>query len=335
VTSLPTVRFGNTSLELTRVGLGAWAIGGSGWMGGWGAQDDRESIAAIHHAVASGVNWIDTAAAYGLGHAEEVVGQAVAELPQDERPCVFTKCGLVWPEGGTEISNVLAPDSIRKECEDSLRRLGVEVIDLFQIHWPSHDDTPLEDSWATMAELVETGKVRYIGVSNFDVELLDTCEAIRHVDTYQPELNLVNRGAAGDTIPWAEEHGTGVIVYSPMKSGLLTGRFSHERAAALPDDDWRRGAPDFTEPGLSKSLALVDRLKPVAERLGCSLPELAVAWTLAWPGVTGAIVGARSPEQVDGWIGAASVELAAGDLDEIAAAIEETGAGSGPSRPGP
>jgi aryl-alcohol dehydrogenase-like predicted oxidoreductase len=260
-------------------------------------------------------------------------GRAVAELPESERPYVFTKCGLVWEPGGTTVSNTLAPESIRRECEDSLRRLGLDAIDLYQLHWPTWDDTPIEDSWATMAELVDAGKVRAIGLSNFDLDDLERCRAVRPVDTLQPELNLVNRDAAADRIPWAAAHGVGVIVYSPMASGLLTGRFSAERAASLPEDDWRRGNPNFTEPVLSRNLALVERLRPIAERLGCTLPELAVAWTLAWDGVDGAIVGARNPEQVDGWIRGASLELAAEELDEIAVALEETEAGSGPTRP--
>ncbi|HUR77876.1 MAG TPA: aldo/keto reductase [Acidimicrobiales bacterium] len=328
-----TAKFGTTGYEISRVGLGAWAIGGGEWQGGWGPQDDAESIAAIHHGVELGINWIDTAAAYGLGRAEEVVGRAVAELPQADRPLIFTKCGLVWEPGARTVSNVLAPESIRRECEDSLRRLGVDAIDLYQIHWPSEDGTPLEDSWATMAELVEEGKVRAIGTSNFDIALLDACESIRHVDTYQPELNLVNRHAAGTTIPWAGEHDTGVIVYSPMRSGLLTGRFTAERVAALPEDDWRRTGPDFQQPDLGRTLELVDVLAEIAHDLGCSVPELAVAWTLAWPGVSGAIVGARNPDQVDGWIGAAGMQLAPDALDRIAAAIERSGAGNGPALP--
>ncbi len=331
---LPTRTFGSTGFEITRVGLGAWAIGGGGWQGGWGPQDDEESIRAIHHAVARGVNWIDTAAAYGLGHAEVVVGRAVTRLPEADRPYVFTKCGLVWDEADTGVTNVLAPESIRRECDDSLRRLGVEAIDLYQMHWPTWDGTPIEDSWATMAELVDAGKVRAIGLSNFSVEELDACEAISHVDTLQPELNLVDRDTAADRISWASAHGTGVIVYSPMGSGLLTGRFSHERVESLPDDDWRRGHRNFQEPNLSRNLELVERLKPIADGAGCTLPELAVAWTLGWDAVSGAIVGARSPEQVDGWIGAAGVELDERDLDAIAAALEQTGAGSGPVRPG-
>lgn len=330
---ITTATLGRTGFEITRVGLGAWAIGGGGWQGGWGPQDDAESIAAIHAAVERGINWIDTAAAYGLGHAEEVVGEAVAALPESDRPLVFTKCGLVWEEGATTVSNTLAPESIRRECEDSLRRLQVEVIDLYQMHWPTWDETPIEDSWATMAALVDEGKVRAIGLSNFSVEELDRCEAVRPVDTLQPELNLVNRDAAADRIPWAAERGAGVIVYSPMGSGLLTGRFSAERAASLPEDDWRKGHPNFQEPQLSANLELVERLKPIVERLGASLAELTIAWTLSWPAVTGAIVGARSAEQVEGWIGAADVKLGDAELDEIASAIEATGAGSGPTRP--
>ena len=330
---LPTATLGTTGFEITRVGLGAWAIGGGNWQGGWGPQDDAESVRAIHHAVGRGVNWIDTAAAYGLGHAEEVVGRAVARLPEGDRPYVFTKCGLVWEEGGSSVTNVLAPDSIRRECDDSLRRLGLESIDLFQMHWPTWDSTPIEDSWGTMAELVEAGKVRAIGLSNFGLDELARCEAIRHVDTLQPELSLISREAAADRIPWAEQHGVGVIVYSPMGSGLLTGRFSAKRAASLPEDDWRRGHPNFNEPALSRNLRLAELLQPVAARLGCSLPELAVAWTLAFEAVSGAIVGARSPEQVDGWIGAVHVQLSESDLDEIAAALQASGAGSGPQRP--
>jgi aryl-alcohol dehydrogenase-like predicted oxidoreductase len=313
--------------------LGAWAIGGGGWQGGWGPQEDEDSIRTIHAAVELGVNWIDTAAAYGLGHAEVVVGRAVGQLPEDERPLVFTKCGLVWERGSTTVSNVLAPQSIRRECDDSLRRLGVDRIDLYQIHWPSHDGTPVEESWTTMAQLVDTGKVRHIGVSNFDMDLLERCHAVRPIDSFQPELNLITREAGGSTIPWCAERGVGVIVYSPMRSGLLTGAFSTERVAQLPPDDWRKTADDFREPGLSRSLELVRRLDAIAAELGCTVAELAIAWTLAWPGVTGAIVGARRPEQVKGWIGSPSVTLDGAVLDEIADAVRATNAGSGPTSP--
>ena len=333
MTALPRKTLGTTGYEITRLGLGAWAIGGGDWQGGWGPQDDRDSISAIHHAVAAGINWIDTAPAYGLGHAEEVVGRAVAELPEPDRPLIFTKCGLVWREGETTVSNVLAPASIRRECEDSLRRLQVDCLDLLQVHWPSEDGTPIEESWAALAALVDEGKARAIGICNFDVDLLERCQAIRQVDSYQPELNLIRRTAAAEVIGWAEAHGAGVIVYSPMRSGLLSGRFSAERSASLPPDDWRRYDTSFQEPELTANLLLVERLRQIADRLGCSVPELAIAWTLVWPGVTGAIVGARRPDQVDGWIGAADVELGPAELEEIAAAIDETGAGAGPLRP--
>ncbi|MGI8806539.1 MAG: aldo/keto reductase [Acidimicrobiales bacterium] len=330
-----TTSLGTTDLEITRVGLGAWAIGGAGWQGGWGAQDDTESIDTIRRAVDLGINWVDTAPAYGLGHAETVVGQALAGIPANERPLVFTKCGLVWEPGGTTVSNVLSPTSIRQECDDSLRRLGVEVIDLMQIHWPSTDGTPIEESWATLAELVDEGKIRYLGVSNFGVDLLEACEGVRHVDTCQPELSLLVRSAAESVLPWCETHGTGVIVYSPMRNGLLSGHFTAERAAALPDDDWRSTHPDFQESGLSVNLRFVDQLASIAGEMGCSVAELAVAWALAWPMVNGAIVGARRPSQLDGWIGAGAVGLDAARLAEIAALLEETGAGAGPTRPGP
>jgi len=331
--TLPTTVLGSTGFSITRIGLGTWAIGGGGWQGGWGPQEDDDSVATIHGAVAAGINWIDTAAAYGLGHSEEVVGRAVAELPDAERPLVFTKCGLVWDEGATTVHNVLAPESIRRECDDSLRRLRVEAIDLYQMHWPTWDETPIENSWATMAALVDEGKVRAIGLSNFDLDDVARCEAVRHVDTLQPELNMISRDAAADRLRWAAEHGTGVIVYSPMGSGLLTGSFSRERVAQLPADDWRPGHPNFQEPQLSRNLELVERLRPIADRLGTTLPGLAVAWALAWPMVAGAIVGARRPDEVEGWIGASEVELTPDELDAIADAIGDTGAGSGPARP--
>jgi aryl-alcohol dehydrogenase-like predicted oxidoreductase len=334
--TIPTRPLGRSGMDITTVGFGAWAIGGP-WAFGWGPQDDELSVAAIRHAVSRGVNWVDTAAAYGIGHSEEVVGRAVRDIPADERPLVFTKCGLVFsdpPRPDESPRRALAPDSIRRECEASLRRLGVERIDLYQFHWPDESGVPVEDSWATMHELAGEGKVRAVGVSNFDVDLLERCEAVGHVDSLQPPFSLIDRRAAADVIPWARERETGVIVYSPMQSGLLTGRWSRERSAGLDPGDWRAKNPEFHGAQLERNLALADALQPIADRHGASVAAVAVAWTLSWPGVTGAIVGGRSPEQVDGWVGAAGLELTGADLDEIAAAIERTGAGAGPVRPG-
>ena len=334
-TTLPTRPLGSSGLEITTVGFGAWAAGGGGYAFGWGPQDDDASVAAMRHAVDRGVNWIDTAAVYGLGHSEEVVGRLLRELPASDRPLVFTKGGMVWDEADRlrQPQRDLRPESVRRECEASLRRLGVERIDLYQFHWPDQTGAAVEDSWGEMTRLVAEGKVRLAGVSNFDVGLLDRCEAIRHVDSLQPPFSLLRRDAADAEVPWCAAHGTGVIVYSPMQSGVLTERFSAERVRALADDDWRRRSPDFQEPRLSRNVALRDALRPVAERHEATVSAVAVAWTTHWPGVTGAIVGARSPEQVDGWVGAAALELTPADLAEIAAAVEHTGAGSGPVRP--
>lgn len=325
MTSVPTARLGGTGYDITRVGLGAWAIGGGDWQGGWGPQDDAESISTIHAALDRGINWIDTAPAYGLGHAEEVVGRALKEIGGRRRPLLFTKCGLVWKEGERSVSNVLAPDSIRRECEASLRRLGVEVIDLLQIHWPTQDGTPIEESWATMRALVDEGTVRAIGVSNFSLDLLDSCEAIRHVDTVQPQLNLINRDALDDVIPWAVQHASGVLAYSPMASGLLSGGFTLERAASLPEDDWRRSDANFTEPRLSRNLELAATIAAIARRHGCSAGDVAVAWVLSREGVSAAIVGARRPDQIDGWINGASLALPEEDLEELMDVAARTG----------
>ena len=335
IATLPTRRLGSTELRLTPVGFGAWAVGGGGWAFGWGPQDDAQSIAGIRHALDLGVNWIDTAAVYGLGHSEEVVRQALEGIPSNDRPYVFTKCGMVWDERRPDAPprQVLEPASIRRECEASLRRLGVERIDLYQFHWPDQTGTSIEDSWEAMTRLVEEGKVRAAGVSNFDVALLERCEALRHVDSLQPPLSLIRRQVAESEIPWCAAHKTGVIGYSPLQSGLLTDRFSEERVESMAEDDWRRRSPDFKPPRLGRNLALRDALRPVAERHGTTVSAVAIAWILAWPGVTGAIVGARSPEQVDGWIGAATLELILEDLDEIARAIGRSGAGAGPALP--
>ena len=330
---LPTRRLGRTGPEITTVGFGAWAAGGSGWAFAWGPQDDSESIAAIRHAVAKGVNWVDTAAVYGYGHSEVVVGRALAGIPASERPLVFTKCGLRWNDADRMATPVRdsRPARVREECEASLRRLGVERIDLFQFHWPDETGTPVEDSWGEMLRLVDEGKVRWPGVSNFDVALLARCEKVGHVESLQPPFSMVRRDVGGAEVPWCAAHGAGVIVYSPMQSGLLTDSFSVERVAALAPDDWRRKSPQHQSPSLERNLALRDALKPIAAKHGTSTAAVAVAWTLAWPGVTAAIVGARSPEQVDGWLPAATLRLDAADLASIAAAIVRTGAGSGPT----
>jgi aryl-alcohol dehydrogenase-like predicted oxidoreductase len=331
-TGLSKIALGRTDMTITRVGFGAWAIGGGGWAFAWGDQDDSESIAAMRHAVEAGVNWIDTAAVYGLGHSEELVGRVLKDLPAADRPYVFTKCGLIWDEENrTAVAKrVGRPDSIRAEIERSLTRLGVEQIDLYQVHWPAEDGTPIEEYWQALVDLKREGKARAIGLSNHKVEQLERAERIGHVDTLQPPFSPIRRDVAAAELPWCDAHGTGVIVYSPMQSGLLTGTFSAARAAALPAGDWRSRSPEFQPPKLSSNLALADALGPIAARHGVSVGAVAIAWTLAARGVTGAIVGARSPEQVDGWIAAADLTLDAADLAEIRSAIETTGAGTGP-----
>lgn len=317
-------QLGSSGPAITRLGLGAWAIGGP-YTFGWGPTDDNESIDAIRHAIGEGINWVDTAAIYGFGHSEEVVGRAVAPLNPGRDVFVFTKCGLNWygSEDG-EFTRDLRPESIRFECEQSLKRLDLERIDLYQIHWPDHlTGTRLEDSWGTMAELVDEGKVRWIGVSNFDVDMLEKCESIRHVDSSQPPLSLVDTDSRDDLIPWCEKHGTGVIVYSPMASGLLTGKYDRDGIDSLAPDDWRRKSPNFTEPLLTRNLALIERAKPVAEAMGANLASLAIAWTLSVPGVTAAIVGARRPDQVDGWLPAADLHLTDEALQELERALRD------------
>jgi aryl-alcohol dehydrogenase-like predicted oxidoreductase len=333
--NLPQRSLGSSGVQITVTGFGAWAIGGGGWRYSWGPQDDDASIATMRHSLELGISWIDTAAVYGLGHSEEVIGRLLRELPPSERPLVFTKCGLVWDERDpmAEPRRVLKPESIRKECEASLRRLGVQRIDLYQFHWPDQTGTPVEESWTEMVRLIEQGKVRMGGVSNFDVPLLERCEPIRHVDSLQPPFSLIRREAAEREIPWCAEHKTGVICYSPMHSGLLTDNFTAETVRRFAEDDWRRRSPEFQEPNLSRNLALRDALRPIAQRHGTTVSAIAVAWTIAWPGVTGAIVGARSPKQVDGWIDAATLRLTPADLKEISAAIVRTGTGAGPTMP--
>jgi aryl-alcohol dehydrogenase-like predicted oxidoreductase len=309
------VQLGETGLEISRVGLGAWAIGGGGYDWGWGSQDDEDSIAAIHHAVGLGVSWIDTAAQYGFGHSEEVVGRALAGL--DERPYVFTKGGQPEGPGRTTLQS-LRRDSLRRELEGSLARLGLDAVDLYQIHWPIPDDE-IEEGWAALAELKGEELVRHIGVSNFSVEQLRRAQEIAPVETLQPPYSLIDRDAEGEILPFAEREGIGVIVYSPMGSGLLTGAMTRERIASLPDDDWRRRSPSFREPQLSEHLELVERLRTVAERHSTSGGAVAVAWTLANPAVDGAIVGFRRPDQVDRIVVAADLELDENDLATIQA----------------
>ena len=317
-------RLGRDGPELSVVGVGAWAIGGP-WRFGWGPQDDDESIAALHKAFDAGVTWVDTAAVYGLGHSEEVVGQVLRERAGGE--LVLTKCGRPWyGREHNEPTYDLRPETIRFELEQSLKRLGTEHVDLYQFHWPdTTTGTPVEESWGTMAELVTEGKVRWAGVCNFDVGLLERCQRIRHVDSLQPPYSLLDRAAADELIPWCAANGTGVVGYSPLGSGLLSGGFDAQRARDLPAGDWRRGSPEFQEPALSRNLALAERLEPVAERHGVPVAAVAVAWVLATPGVTGAIVGARRPSQVDGWLPAGSLQLTDADLAELRAAVEDTG----------
>ena len=326
-TKLPTVPLGTTDMAITRVGFGAWAIGGGEWAFGWGRQDDAESVAAIRHAVESGVNWIDTAAVYGLGHSERVVARALNDLPEADRPYVFTKGGLVWDESNRELParRVGAASSLRQGVEDSLARLGVERIDLYQMHWPA-DEARVEDYWPVFLDLMAEGKVRAVGLSNHSIAQLDAADAVGHVDSVQPPLNLIRPGAASDVIPWCAAHGTGVIVYSPMASGMLTGSFTAERAATLDESDWRRTSPQFTGEGLRHNLDLVEALRPIAERHAVTVGAVAIAWTLTVPGVTGAIVGARRPDQVDGWLPAARLALDERDLAEITTALARMGA---------
>ena len=332
--AIPTAPLGRTGMDITRVGFGAWALGGGDWAYSWGPQDDDEAIAAIRHAVESGVNWIDTAAVYGLGHSEEVVGRALRDLPAADRPYVFTKGGMVWDESDRSVAprRVAAPESLRREVEASLRRLGVEQIDLFQLHWPPDDGTKLEDYWQAFLDLKAEGKVRAVGLSNHNADQLERAEALGHVDSLQPPFSAIHRNAAAALLPWTTAHEAGVIVYSPMTSGLLTGKFSTERVAALSADDWRRSSPDFTT-RLDANLAVAAALDVVAQRHGVAQPAAAVAWTLAFAGVTGAIVGARSPRQVDGGLPATGLTRTDQDLDDVAAAIAASGAGEGPTRP--
>ena len=304
-------KLGNSDLEITSIGIGAWAMGGSGWAFAWGDQDDKASIEAIQAGLDAGINWIDTAAVYGLGHSEEIVAKALA----GRRPYVFTKCARIWDEN-RQIGKSLRAASVRRECEESLRRLKVEVIDLYQIHWPEPDEE-VEEGWETLAKLKAEGKVRWIGVSNFNVEQLKRAQAIAPVTSLQPPYSLIRRDFEKELRPFAADHGIGVLAYSPMGSGLLTGAMTRERVAGLPEDDWRRRGPNFQEPLLSRNLQLAEKLKEIGLRHGRSPGEVAIAWTLRQPVVTAAIVGVRSAEQVQGVIGALEFRLSNQEVDEI------------------
>lgn len=306
-------RLGNSDMELTPVGVGAWAMGGSGWQFAWGPQDDDESIAAIHEALDRGVNWIDTAAVYGLGHSEEVVARALAG--RSNRPYVFTKCERNW-NGNREIYKSLKADSIRRECENSLRRLKVDVIDLYQIHWPEPDED-IEEGWSTLAKLKEEGKVRWIGVSNFNVGQMERARKIAPITSLQPPYSAISPEIEAEMLPYCQKHNIGVIVYSPMKSGLLTGKMTRDRVAAFPQDDFRKRAPAFQEPQLSRNLELAELMKRIGERHGRSAGEVAIAWTLRHPAVTAAIVGMRSAGQARGVLGALDFRLSADEIAEI------------------
>lgn len=308
-------KLGNSDLMITLVGYGAWAIGGTGWEYAWGPQSDRESVAAIHKALELGVNWIDTAAVYGLGHSEDVVARAVSDWP-GKCPLVFTKCGLRWDQRG-KVFRKFSADSVREECEASLRRLRVETIDLFQVHWPPENDPELEDGWRTLEELRKSGKVRWIGVSNFDVSQMERTLAVAPVTSLQPPYSLVRRNIEQEVLPFCRSQGIGVIVYAPMSSGLLTGAMTRERVGSLPADDWRKQSPEFNEPKLTQHLAVVERLRAVGKRRGRSPGEVAIAWTLRHPAVTAAIVGARSAGQAEGVLKAAEIVLSDEEVKEI------------------
>lgn len=321
---MKTKKLGNSELYISSIGLGTYALGGSGWKFAWGPQDDTQSIATIVQALESGINWIDTAAVYGLGHAEEIVAQAIAGLAKP--PLIFTKCSMVWEADG-QLSNVLKADSIRREVEASLKRLRVDVIDLMQIHWP-RVQADIEEAWQTLADLKRSGKIRYIGVSNFDVAQMDRARAIEPITSLQPPYSLLNRGIEAEVLPYALAHDIGVIAYAPLQSGLLSGKMTRARVAELPADDWRRGSPYFQEPELSRNLAVANVLAeigaeiPSAEGRPFTVPELAIAWVLQQPGITAAIVGARRPDHVADFLRADEVSLNASQLARIQAALE-------------
>ncbi len=311
---MKTTELGNSDLSITPIGFGAWAVGGD-WEFGWGAQDDSESIAAIHRALELGINWIDTAPVYGLGHSEEVVARALRDW-KGPRPYVFTKCGMLWNDK-KEISYSLRADSIRRECESSLRRLKVEVIDLYQIHWTADDLAETIEGWETLAALKREGKLRWIGLSNATVEEMEKLKSIAPITSLQPPYSLIRQDIKRAQLPWCLKNNVGVIVYSPMASGLLTGAMTRERIAALPKNDWRTRNDNFKEPKLSQNLKYVERLRAIGKRHGQTPGEVAIAWTLNHPAVTGAIVGARNPQQLEGIIGAMDFRLTSAEVAEL------------------
>ena len=310
-------RLGNSDMDLTAIGFGAWAIGGGNWQFAWGSQDDNDSIAAIHRALEAGINWIDTAAIYGLGHSEEVVGRALKQT--DHKPYVFTKSSMTW---GEDRKFVQTMKKIRQECEASLKRLGVEKIDLYQIHWPV-PDAEIEEGWGTMAELQREGKVRWIGVSNFSIGQMERARRIAPITSLQPPYSMINSSNEAEILPWCKEHGVGVINYSPMVSGLLTGAMTKERVAAMPEDDFRKRAKNFQEPNLSRNLELAELLKQIGARHNVSAGVVAIAWTLHNPAVTAAIVGGRSAKQVEGVLPAATFRLSEEEFAEIGRFLKE------------
>ena len=315
---MQTRQLGDSDLQLTTVGLGTWAIGGGNWDFGWGSQDDKESIAAIQRALDLGVNWIDTAAVYGLGHAEEIVAQATSG--RRDKVIVATKCGLRWKEGGTMPFGQLDSASVRAECEASLKRLKTDVIDLYQVHWPN-PDKDIETAWETIAQLIREGKVRYAGVSNFNVSQLRRVQRLHPVTSLQPPYSMLERGVEDGLLEYCAASHIGVLAYSPMEAGLLTGKYSKERIADLPQNDWRRGSKHFKEPRLSANLDLIEKLRSIAERNGITLSQLAIAWVLRRPEVTSAIVGARRPQQIEETVVAGEVTLSNQDIEEIDALL--------------
>jgi aryl-alcohol dehydrogenase-like predicted oxidoreductase len=311
---MQTRKLGNSGVELTTIGMGTYALGGGNWQYAWGEQDDQESIAAIHRAFDLGINWVDVAPAYGLGHAEEVVGKVLKD--RSEAIFVATKCGLVWGEGAPDIGHNLKADNIKWEAEQSLRRLNLEVIDLYQIHWPV-PDKDVEEAWGAIAELIQEGKVRFAGASNFNLDQMQRAHAIHPITSLQPPYSMIERGFEDELLDFCTENGIGVVAYSPMESGLLTGKMTRERLTSLPDNDWRKTAAQFTEPALTLNLELVDHLRPIAEQNGKSIGELAIAWVLRHPSVTAAIVGARHPQQIEETVAAGDWVLSPAEIAEI------------------